>query len=166
MNQKRINTVLTVVLVVCLAIAAVGWVFTRTTSRDATAEELAKYGVYDVLWDTMPQAEEGQNLADRILALATLVENTQVGENQYDTYTSETLAACLYKCQQVDQILTAEDGAVYISYTDTDGLGVILSYQGDSLYERSVYVPETDILFYQSGDTVVVYEHASNGMTS
>lgn len=162
MKQSQINKILFVILVVSLVIGVTAMFLTRTTSRDATAEELEKYAAYDVLWDAMPEAGEGQSQKDRILALCTALEETQVGESQYSAYASETLGQHVYHCRQVDQILVSEDGVLYINYTDLDGLSVILGYDADGLQERSIYDRETDILYYELNGTVIVYEHFSS----
>lgn len=165
-NLNRFQKILLVVLVVCLAVGLTAMFLTRTISREPTAEELARLGTYDVLWDSMPEAQEGQTLTDRILAQAALTENSTVGENEYDLYTSDTLAGYLYDCQTLDRIMVSDSGAVFVSYTNGSGQTVILSYKDDSLFERSIYDPKTDILIHELEGIITVYEHFSSSAAS
>lgn len=162
MNQKRLNKILLIVVVVCLAIAAVAWFMTRSTFRDATAEEVAFYSKYDVLWDAMPDAAQTQK--EQVLSLCVAGEDTQLGDNQYKTYTSGELAARLYDCTTLDQIVENTTGVVYITYTTSDGLNVMLGYGDSGLQERSVYDPAQDRLYYETADSILIYDRFSSSV--
>lgn len=159
-NLTKFQKVLLVALVVCLVIGVIGIFATMTTSREPTEAELALYAPYDVLWDAMPGGET--TVQERILSQCTAQGKETVGDNEYDLYGSDTLGQYLYNCGGVDKILVSAEGAVYIYYTDTDGRSVFLSCGADGLSEKSVYEPKTDILFYQSGETSLVWENFSN----
>lgn len=159
-NLTKFQKFLVILLAVCLPIGIIGIFATMTTSRDATAEELALYGAYDVAWDSLP-GEEGQTLTERILAQCTLEGKESAGDNEYDSYSSGTLGQYLHGCATLDKVLT-DGSAVYIYYTDTAGISVFLTCGSSGVTERSAYDSTKDIMFYQSGETAIVYEHFSN----
>jgi len=165
-NQKLINRILVAVLAVCLLVAGVSWFATRATEREATRQEQELYRPYVVLWDQMPGESENESCVDRILALCQRQEDVTLGTNQYASYASQELGQYLYNCAAVEYVLISGEGMLLIAYNDgpdpATARSVVLTYDAEGLREQSVYDPEPDILFYESEETTLVYENASN----
>ena len=79
-------------------------------------------------------------------------------------YTSETLGDYLYNCAEVVEIGVLEEN-LYIQYNDRDGNAVTMGYSEEGLTELAVYFQSADLLFYQQGETVEVWENFRAGVS-
>ena len=141
------------IIFVCLAVTGFGMFLNRSTSREATAEELALYGAYD------PGLTAGE-----ILAVCTYTEDAEIGRNTYKTYASSRLPEMLHGCSELQRIAEDAQGNLYIQYNDPENRNVTLAYSGDTLRELAVYDPAGDILFHRLEDSMVVWEKFSSGV--
>lgn len=141
------------IIFVCLLIACLGMFLNRSTSREATAEELARYGTYD------PGLTAGE-----IMAVCTYTEDAEIGRNTYKTYASSQLPGMLYNCRELQRIAVDDQGSLYIQYNDPDNRNVTLAYSGDTLQELAVFDPAGDILFHRQEGAVEVWEKFSSGI--
>lgn len=153
MDKKKTLYIGLGIIALCLAAAFVGLLLNRSTSREATAEELARYGAYDPGMD-----------ASALLALCTYTQDEQIGRNTYRMYTSEQLGDVLHRCAGIARIAVDGNGDLYIQYTDPEGRNVTLAYAGDALRELAVYDPAGDILFHRLENTVEVWEKFTTGV--
>ena len=158
MSNKKILTIGLIVIAVCLAISGIYMFTHRTTKREPTQAELLQCAAYDVSWD----AVAGEKSA--ILSLCQFAEKKTIGQNVYDVYTSETLSGYLHNCAELVEIGVLEEN-LYIQYNDFDGNAVTMGYTEEGLTELAVYFTSADILFYQQGETVEVWENFRAGMS-
>lgn len=125
----------------------------RSTSREATAEELNQYGAYDAGLSR-----------EQILGVCTYTEDTEIGKNTYKSFVSEALPQMLYRCAEVQRIAVDEQENLYVQYTDPDNRNVTLVLDGAGTKELAVYDPAGDLLFHRTGDTTVVWERFATGI--
>ncbi len=162
LDQKKINKILLVVLVVSLALGLTAMFLTRTVEREPTAEEKAFFDAYRV---NLPSdmMVDGASVKAVILVEMCSHEGMQtVNGTQYNAYASDTLLSYLYDGVKLNQILVSQDETLYITYTAQGNLEVMLAYTDTGSVERSVYDVERDILFHEIEGTLRVYEHFSS----
>ena len=161
MSNKKVLTIGLIIIAVCLGISGIYMFTHRTTKREPTQAELQLCAAYDVSWDAVA-AGAGEKTA--ILSLCQFAEEKTIGQNVYDVNTSETLPGYLYNCAEVVEIGVLEEN-LYIQYNDLDGNAVTMGYTEEGLVELAVYFQSADLLFYQQGETVEVWENFRAGMS-
>lgn len=143
------------VLVVCLLMALVYVLCNRTTSRDATAEEIAANQAYAVDWSTVPGWEESMTEKAFILNLCSFDREEQIGNNIHKLYSSGILGDYLYRCHELSEV-TVMDQTLYVTYYCEDEDMVILAYNDQGLTELCVFDAQSDTLFHEiNGDAVI-----------
>lgn len=151
-----------ILIAVCLLVS-VGYVLmNRSTSREATAQELEEHAAYLVDWTAVPGWEPGKSEKEFILSLCSYAEEREIGSNVHQVYTSETLGDYLYRCHELAEI-TVMNGSLYITYYAEDEDMVILAYNDEGLFERAVYDAQTDALFHEMNGSAVVWSKFRNG---
>lgn len=162
MSNKKLLTIGLIVIAVCLIVAGVMMFANRSTKRMPTEQEIAACAPYAVDW----QEATGQEGSDKqiILDMCTYSEKQTIGSGEYEIYTSETLGSYLYKFAEMTLVGMLNEDHVYIQYTDTDGNAVTLTYGDDGLVEKAVYFPATDMLFYEQGEILEVWEKFRTGI--
>ena len=160
-SQKKTLIIGLSVVAVCLVFAAMYMVMNRSTKRLPTEQEVQVCAPYAVDWQTAVGAEGTDK--EIILNLCTYTQEQTIGNNVYNIYTSDTLGNYLYRFGEMTQIAVLGD-LLYIQYTDLDGKSVTLGYAETGLTEKAVYDPETDILYYEQGDLVEVWEKFGTGI--
>lgn len=153
MKKKKSLYIGLVIIFLCLFISCIGMFLNRSTSREATPEELARYGAYD------PGLTAGE-----IMAVCTYTEDAEIGRNTYKTYASSQLPGMLHDCAELQRIAVDDQGSLYIQYNDPDNRNVTLAYSGDTLQELAVFDPAGDILFHRQEGAVEVWEKFSSGI--
>ena len=124
MKKSTLRTCL-IILAVCLGISLGYVLLNRTTSRDATAEEIAAHQVYAVDWKSAPGWEEGMSEKEFLLNLSSFQEEKEIGSNVHQVYSSDAMAGYLYRCRELSEI-TVMNGTLYITYYCEDEDMVIL----------------------------------------
>ena len=162
MSNKKILTIGLIIIAVCLLISGIYMMTHRTTKREPTQAELLQCASYDVSWDAL--AVEGAGEMTAILSLCQYQQEKTIGQNVYQVYTSETLGNYLYNCAEVVEIGVLEEN-LYIQYNDRDGNAVTMGYSEEGLTELAVYFQSADLLFYQQGETVEVWENFRAGVS-
>lgn len=169
MNKKKTLTIWLTVIGVCLAVVLGYGLLNRTTKREPTPEEKAKYAPYAIDW----QAATGQEGTDAeiILSLCSYVEEQTIGENRYKSYSPDTLGDYLYNCQEILSVslyLNAETGVeetLYVQYNDTNGEMAVLGYDlTGGLIELGVYNAGADTFYHDLQGTVEVWEKFAGGV--
>ncbi len=155
LDQKKINIVLTAVLVVSLVIGLGAMFLTRTQERQPTPEEIALVGAYG--------AGESQTKT-ALLALCESLGSQTVNGTAYEAYASDTLPDLLYEVVTLNQVLLSADGILYISYTAQGDLEVMLAYDDTGCVEKTVYDVSRDIMYHETAGTLRVYEHFSSSL--
>lgn len=161
MSNKKILTIGLIVIAVCLAVSIVYMFLNRTTKREPAEAELLFCEPYAVDWQSVSSRDAGDK--EIILEMCQFVEESTIGQNLYQIYTSQSLGDYLYKFGEMTEIAMLE-GVLYIQYTDSDGNTVTLGYSDEGLMEKAVYFPETDILFYELDGVTEVWEKFRTGI--
>lgn len=105
--------------------------------RPLTDDEAARYAQYTL---TLPDGSQ-------VLDYCTLLEEKNIGGQQYRFYTSDELPQYLYHCRELREILEMEAGTLCITYMSRDGEAVYLTVlDGDVLY-RDIYSEKTDTFY-------------------
>lgn len=163
MSKKKTLIIGLSVIVVCLLIAGIGMIVNRSQSREATAEEIAAHVPYAVDWTQVSGWQEGMSEQEFILSMCSYEGQTEVGDNVYDSYSSDTLAGFLYRCNELSDIM-ALNGILYITYYPEGEDMVILGYDDSGLCEKAVYDGETDTMFHELDGTATVWTKFRNGV--
>lgn len=151
-----------ILIAVCLLVS-VGYVLmNRSTSREATAQEIEDHAAYLVDWTSVPGWEDGKGEKEFILSLCSYVEEQEIGSNVHQVYSSDILGDYLYRCHDLTEI-TVMNGSLYITYYAEDGDMVILAYNDAGLFERAVYDAQTDTLFHEMNGSTVIWNKFRNG---
>lgn len=162
MSKKKTLIIGISVIVVCLLIS-IGYMFTnRSTSREATAEEIAAHAAYAVDWTQVPGWQEGMTEKEAILSLCSYEGQEEIGSNVHDTYSSDTLAGYLYRCDELAEV-TVLNGILYITYYAADQDMIVIAYDDNGLAEKAVFDAETDSLFHEINGTIQVWEKFTSG---
>lgn len=160
--KKSTVRILVGVIVVCLAISLGYVLLNRTTSREATVEEIAASEAYVVDWKAIPGWEAGMTEKGFILTLCSYDRDEEIGSNVHKLYTSEILGDHLYRCHELSEI-TVMNETLYITYFAEDGDMVILAYTDEGLNEKGIYDAETDTMFHEIDGTAVVWNKFRSG---
>lgn len=160
MLKKKTVIILLVIMAVSLVIGGIAVFVTRTTMRQPTQQEIDACIPYAIDW----QAVTGQEGSDKeiILSQCTFAEEKTIGENLYQTYTSDTLGSYLYDFREMMEIAEL-NGILYVQYYTPEGGMVVLGYDDEGLAEKGVYILETDTYYYEYGDTFEVWVNFRNG---
>ncbi len=150
------------VLAVCLLVPLGYMLFNRSTSREATAEEIAAHEVYALDWTAVPGWEEGRTEKEFILELCSFQQEKEIGSNVHKVYSSDVLGEHLYRCHELSEI-TLMNNTLYITYFAEDGDMVILAYSDDGLTEMAVHDADTDTLFHKIDGKCVVWNKFRTG---
>lgn len=163
MNRKKTLMICVAIILVSVLVSGINMFFNRSTSRAPTQEEIDTYAPYTIDW-TAAGKEEGMTEKDFILSLCVEAGEEEIGENVYQTYTSDSLGNYLYKCEKIEQITMSADNIFYVSYTDTDGRTVIMSYNDDGFCEKGIYEPEADTFYHEYEGNVEVWTKFTTGI--
>ena len=161
MKKSTLRTCL-IILVVCLGISLGYVLLNRTTSRDATAAEIADHQVYAVDWTAIPGWEEGITEKEFLLNLSSFQEEKEIGSNVHQVYSSDAMAGYLYRCQELSEITVMND-TLYITYYCEDEDMVILAYDDEGLNEMAVFDAETDTLFHMIDGNSIIWDNFRGG---
>lgn len=161
MKKSTLRTCL-IILVVCFGISFGYVLLNRTTSRDATAEEIAAHQVYAVDWASVPGWEDGMTEKDFLLNLSSFQEEKEIGSNVHQVYSSDAMAGYLYRCQELSEI-TVMNETLYITYYCEDEDMVILAYDDEGLNEMAVFDSQTDTLFHMIDGKSLIWDHFRGG---
>lgn len=160
MPKKRTVIILLIIMAVCIVIGGVNMIANRTAMRQPTQQEIDACVPYAIDWQTATGQEGSEK--EIILSLCTFAEEKTIGENLYQTYTSDTLSSYLYDFQEMMEIAEL-NGMLYISYETPRGGMVTLAYDDEGMMEKMVYDLETDICYYETRDTFEVWTNFRNG---
>ncbi len=158
MSKKKTLILGLSAIAVCLLISAVGLVLNRSTKREPTAQEIQTYAPYGRYVVSVQVSEK-----ELILDLCTAAGEETLGGNVYQVYTSDTLGEYLYEFQEMSRIAVLEE-LLYVQYTDKAGQLVVLTYDDQGLFEKSIYDPETDTLYFENRDTKEVWSKFRGGV--
>ena len=161
MNKKKTLTIGLSIIAVCLLIAIIYMATNRSEKREPTAQELAAYESYSIDW----QEATGMDDTDMeiILSLCTYQGEQTIGENVYETYTSEELGSYLYDFGEMMQLAVLEGTTLYVQYTTPSGDMITLGYDAQGQCEKSVYDSDADTLYYETRETAEVWTKFRNG---
>lgn len=153
MKKNKSLTIGLAVIAVCMMAIFAGLLMNRSTSREATPEELAEYQPYEIGWTP-----------EQILGECMFLEEAEIGKNSYQIYDSTKMQEILYHCSQIERIAQDASGILYVQYTDSDDRSVTLAYTDEGLMELAVYDSRTDTLFHKTKDQTVVWEKFRSGV--
>lgn len=151
-----------IVLAVCLAIPVVYVLCNRSTSREATAEEIREAESYLIDWSAMAGWEDGMTEKEFILSLCSHDRDEEVGGVNQSYYTSEILPERLHRFGRWMEVMERQ-GCLYVCYLAEDDDQVILAYTDEGIYEVCVYDEETDSMYHMIDGTSVVWNKFRNG---
>lgn len=161
MKKSTLRTCL-IILAVSLIIS-IGYVMlNRSTSREATADEIAAYQAYAIDWSAVDGWEAGMTEKEFLLTLSIFQEDQTIGNNVHQVYSSDALPAYLYRCHELAEI-TLMDDCLYITYYAEDGDMIVLSYADEGLNEMAVYEAESDTLFHSMDGVSKVWNKFRGG---
>lgn len=151
-----------ILIAVCLLVS-VGYVLmNRSTSREATAQEIEENAAYLVDWTAVPGWEEGKTEKEFILSLCAYEKEEEIGSNVHQVYSSDVLGNYLYRCGELTEITVMND-SLYITYYAEDEDMVILAYNDEGLFERAVYDAQSDTLFHDTNGSAIVWNKFRTG---
>ena len=148
------------IIAVCLAVCIAYMTANRSTKREPTQQEIEACAPYAVDWQNAGITEGTDK--EILLSLCSVAEETTIGDNVYQIYTSDTLGGYLYRFQEMVEIAELED-VLYIQYTDTDGNTITMGYSDQGLVEKAVYNAAADTLYYEIDGTIEVWEKFAAG---
>lgn len=90
------------------------------------------------------------------------IKSETIGGYIITSYTSETLEDYLFDCKEIVDI-SEMNGFFYVGYLTNSGKEVLLCYQEDGLYNKSVYENATDTAYIETTEEATVYENFRNG---
>lgn len=161
MKKSTLRTWL-IVIAVCLAISLGYVLLNRSTSREATAEEIANHQLYAVDWKSIPGWEDGMTEKEFLLNLSSFQEEREIGSNVHQIYSSDAMAGYLYRCHELSEI-TVMNETLYITYHCEDEDMVILAYDDVGLNEMAVFDAETDTMFHMIDGNSIVWNNFRGG---
>lgn len=150
------------VIAACLVISLGYVLLNRSTSRDATAEEITANEAYIIDWTAIPGWQEGMTEKEFILSLCSYDREEEIGSNVHKLYSSGILGDYLYRCHELSEITVLND-TLYITYYAEDEDMVILAYTDEGLNEQAVFDAQTDTLFHKIDGTAVIWSNFSTG---
>lgn len=160
--QKSTVRRLLCVVAACLLVIVGYMLLNRTTSREATAWELAAHAPYAVDWTAVPGWEEGMTEKAFLLNLCSYQEEKTIGNNVHTVYSSDILETYLYRCHDLSEITVMGD-TLYITYYAEDQDMIILAYTDEGLHEKAVWDSGDDTLFHEIDGVVTVWNKFRKG---
>lgn len=162
MNKKKTLTICLAILAVCLVIVVVGLFANRSEKREPTSAEMEAAAAYSVNWQETT-GMEGTDL-EIVLSLCEHAGEQTIGQNVYDTYSSELLCGYLPDFGEMMQLAKLMDGPLYIQYTTPEGDMITLGYDAEGLCEKSIYDASQDTMYYETRDTKEVWTKFRTGV--
>lgn len=162
MNKKKTLTIGLAIIALCLLIAAASLFWNRSEKREPTTEELTAYAAYSIDWQEIT-GMEGSDL-EIILSMCAFVEEQTIGQNVYDTYSSDVLRNYLPDFGELMQLAQLKDGPLYIQYSTAEGDMITLGYDADGMCEKSVYDASEDTMFYETRERAEVWTRFRSGV--
>ena len=161
MSNKKVLIIGLGIIAVCLLISLVYMFTNRSVKREPTQQELDAYEVYSIDW----QAVTGLEGSDKeiILSLCTYAGEETIGDNVYQTYTSDTLGSYLPGFAEMNEIVMGEELPLYVQYSTEEGDMIFLAYDDAGLCEKTVYDVEADTLYYEQNGTAEVWTKFRSG---
>ena len=161
MKKSTLRTCL-IILAVCLGISLASVLLNRSTSRDATAEEITASRNYVTDWTAVPGWEAGMTEKEFILNLCSAAEEQTIGDVVQTTYRSDVLGNYLYRCHELTEILLRQD-YLYLSYLAEDKDMVILAYTDAGIYEICIYDAQEDTMYHEIDGSIMVWNKFRSG---
>lgn len=162
MKKKKTLTIGIAIIAVCLLVVVVNLFANRSEKREPTAAEMEASALYTVNWQEAT-GMEGTDM-EIILSLCDYVGEEPIGENVYDTYTSDALGNYLPGFGEMMRIALLEDTVLYIQYTTPEGDMITLGYDGEGQCEKSIYDADQDTMYYETRETREVWTKFRGGI--
>ena len=160
--KKSTLRICLIVIAVCLVIPLIYVLCNQSSSREATAAEIAEANAYLVDWSGKEGWQEGMTEKEYILSLCSHDRDETSGDVTQSYYVSDVLHTHLHRFGRWAEVMERR-GYLYVCYLTEDDDQVILAYDDEGIYEICIYDGETDTMYHMIEGTSVVWSKFRNG---